>query len=396
METLHIWDTEYSADSVEWCPVTQYQNIFVCGTYQLAENKLSEIENDESNISANHETSGDTATSKSHNRLGRLYLFAIDSSKGLNLLQSLEMPAILDTKWCHCEINGKILLAVANAVGDVELYELCTGRDNASEWHSCKLDLLCKHSIIQDVSSETLALSLDWSTARNKIGDAGRDPAITVSDSTGHISVLKLTDFSLEKTQYWKAHEFEAWITAFDYWNPSLVYTGGDDCRFHVYDLRAGTRHPMSTSRVHEAGVTSLHSNAVLENILASGSYDENLRIWDTRHMKRPQFHTSLKGGVWRLKWDPHRWQHLVAACMHGGFCVVDCNDNTNPPVIVATYGEHQSLAYGSDWCHLISDEVPRFVHNGSLEGNDTTILATCSFYDHKLCVSAINKLSLQ
>lgn len=31
-------DTEYSADSVEWCPHEPNQNLFVCGTYQLQEN----------------------------------------------------------------------------------------------------------------------------------------------------------------------------------------------------------------------------------------------------------------------------------------------------------------------------------------------------------------------
>ena len=32
---LHQWDTEYSADAVEWCPVDGYQHVLLCGTYQL-------------------------------------------------------------------------------------------------------------------------------------------------------------------------------------------------------------------------------------------------------------------------------------------------------------------------------------------------------------------------
>lgn len=31
------WNTEYSADSVEWCPVEPHKNVLVCGTYELAE-----------------------------------------------------------------------------------------------------------------------------------------------------------------------------------------------------------------------------------------------------------------------------------------------------------------------------------------------------------------------
>jgi WD40 repeat protein len=48
---------------------------------------------------------------------------------------------------------------------------------------------------------------------------------------------------------------------------------GGDDSKFHIYDLRMGTRLPISSSKAHEAGVTSLHSNALYECLLASGRY---------------------------------------------------------------------------------------------------------------------------
>lgn len=47
--TLDSYDTEYSADSVEWCPHELYQDVFVCGTYQLvktgdsSEQEVSEI-----------------------------------------------------------------------------------------------------------------------------------------------------------------------------------------------------------------------------------------------------------------------------------------------------------------------------------------------------------------
>lgn len=36
---LDSYDTEFSADSVEWCPHEPNQGFFVCGTYQLKENE---------------------------------------------------------------------------------------------------------------------------------------------------------------------------------------------------------------------------------------------------------------------------------------------------------------------------------------------------------------------
>jgi diphthamide biosynthesis protein 7 len=238
MQTLHIWDTEYSADSVEWCPVSPYQNIFVCGTYQLSTTENIEVKKTECDDSLkNLEMSEGRAICNPYKRNGCLYLFAIDSLKGLCLLQTLDMPAILDCKWCHCKIYGKILLAVANSVGEVLLYEMhTTGKPKSEEddvsiketerWLSCTLSLLCRCVIAQDVDSETLALSLDWSTGCCKFDHVQSSPLITASDSKGYISLLTLTDLTLEKRESWKAHDFEAWIAAFDYWNDSVVYTG--------------------------------------------------------------------------------------------------------------------------------------------------------------------------
>lgn len=47
-------------------------------------------------------------------------------------------------------------------------------------------------------------------------------------------------------------------------------FTGGDDCKFKWYDLRMDTKQ-IGSNRIHEAGVTSLHSNSSEEFLLASG-----------------------------------------------------------------------------------------------------------------------------
>lgn len=43
VKTLFSFDTEYSADSIEWCPHAPLENFFVCGNYQLA---LSDARNE--------------------------------------------------------------------------------------------------------------------------------------------------------------------------------------------------------------------------------------------------------------------------------------------------------------------------------------------------------------
>ena len=41
VKTLHKVDTEYSADSVEWCPLEGYQHVLIAGTYQLQTSQVN-------------------------------------------------------------------------------------------------------------------------------------------------------------------------------------------------------------------------------------------------------------------------------------------------------------------------------------------------------------------
>ena len=34
-KSLHSFDTEYTADAVEWCPIVGFQDLLLCATYQL-------------------------------------------------------------------------------------------------------------------------------------------------------------------------------------------------------------------------------------------------------------------------------------------------------------------------------------------------------------------------
>jgi len=54
------------------------------------------------------------------------------------------------------------------------------------------------------------------------------EPKIIVSGSSGCLTLVELTDTGLIPANQWKAHDFEAWIAAFNYYNTNVIYSGKD------------------------------------------------------------------------------------------------------------------------------------------------------------------------
>jgi hypothetical protein len=61
----------------------------------------------------------------------------------------------------------------------------------------------------------------------------------------------------------------EVWSAAFV--NRDLLFSGGDDCKLKVWDVRAASR-PVQTLDCFDAGVTCISSHAAVENLVAAGS----------------------------------------------------------------------------------------------------------------------------
>ncbi|KAJ8318899.1 hypothetical protein KUTeg_003990 [Tegillarca granosa] len=326
----------------------------------------------------------------SQKRIGRLYVYRVQQQNDcpqLELQTSLETAGLLDIKWCPSLFNGYPVFGLVSSSGQLQIYKL--ERTNSDDLH---ISLLCEKSVSD---TECLGLSLDWSNRLDK-----SCVQITCSSSDGFVSSFNLTEKEgLNCLSSWKAHEFEAWITAFDYWNTNIIYTGnnqghittsktqrGDDCRLKVWDCRQNTSSPVFTSKRHTMGVCSIQSNSLKEHILCTGSYDEQLLIWDTRQMRSPIKDSSLGGGIWRIKWHPSNRDFILTATMYNGFHIVNSNLSKETDMeIVCHYTDHESIAYGADWCHLKYSKVNNCTDSNDENKTPDNLISTCSFYDHLL-----------
>ncbi|KAJ6519825.1 WD40-repeat-containing domain protein [Mycena sanguinolenta] len=338
-------DTIFPADTVEFCPYPV--DVLVCGTYNLE--KESAVQE-----------------GSKQRRTGQCRVYKVESSlsaanASLREMQAIDLPAVLDMKWCHRSSSSAPLLGVADSEGNISLHE----------WKENKLE---SHSSISCAPSDVLCLSLDWSNRRYHTALG----SLVVSLSNGSLCHLSPNESGLSIADSWHAHDFEPWIAAWDYWDPSIIWSGGDDLKLKGWDIRQGFSQPTFTNKRFDAGITTIQSHPYIENQFAVGSYDNTVRLFDKRKPLVPVTQVDVGGGAWRVKWHPSadRKKDLLVACMHDGFKIVRFTEPDGTELdggeVVKRFDSHTSLAYGADWS---------FAEGGGEE----TLIASCSFYDHTL-----------
>ncbi|GLB36158.1 putative WD40 repeat-like protein [Lyophyllum shimeji] len=347
--TVTSLDTVFPADAVEFCPHPEALDIVVCGSYKL---------DDEPNVSS-------TSPAPQHRR-GQCLVLQVDRADatapyGVRQIHSIDLPAVLDMKWCHRSPSVSAILGIADSEGKVTLHEWQTE------------EKILKHvGDIQCASADTLCLSLGWSNRRT---GGTRLGSLIASLSNGSLCLLSPSEASgLAVTGSWHAHDHEPWIAAWNDWDTNIIYSGGDDLKLKAWDIRQDQKQPIFTNKRFDAGVTSIQSNPHVEHLIAVGSYDNTVRLFDVRKPLLALAEVAVGGGAWRVKWHPSesRKEDLLVACMHDGVKVVHfgLGGEVIPGEVAKRFEAHESMAYGADWSY-----------GGSLERE--TVIGSCSFYDH-------------
>lgn len=230
---------------------------------------------------------------------------------------------------------------------------------------------------------------------------------IAASLSNGKVVILSF-DSDNDSLCTVQAHDLEAWYVTWDYSDRAILYSGGDDSALCV--LSSVSDHPQcdktdlersdeqveaqitrlsKNSKIHGAGVTAilpLGKNDAGEMIIATGSYDEHLRLLRCSSQSgkcQLEAEAKMGGGVWRMCLIGDRPTQIprsgtfrvLASCMHAGPRIVELHlthEGTWSIRILARFSGHESMNYASG---ILRDEEP-----GSR-------IVSSSFYDQKLCL---------
>lgn len=69
-------------------------------------------------------------------------------------------------------------------------------------------------------------LQIWWILSCSVFSVNSNEVKLVCSDSAGCVNVLSVSEGTLMPLSQWKAHDFEAWISAFSYWDTQLIYSG--------------------------------------------------------------------------------------------------------------------------------------------------------------------------
>ncbi|KAG1771342.1 hypothetical protein EV702DRAFT_1048974 [Suillus placidus] len=217
-----------------------------------------------------------------------------------------------------------------------------------TEWHKEEIGLpedTPRSMLAQETAGNSDPRFLDSNHGSLVVSLSNGSLCVLNPDSTGNLTIVN----------WWHAHNYEPWSAAWNYWDTSIVYSGGDDLTMKGgMSDRILASPSLQISGIHwNVGLCFAINITVFE---VAHSYDNNVCIFDTRKPLVPLVQGDVGGG------------------MHDGFKVVKAHHGEDVTwEIVKRFDDHKLLAYGADWS---------FAPPGA---DGETLIASCSFYDQML-----------
>lgn len=142
-----------------------------------------------------------------------------------------------------------------------------------------------------------------------------------------------------------------------------LAGSVGDDCRLCIFDIRDESKSPIhNVPNAHDKDINCLAFNPLNEYVLATGSADQTVAIWDLRNMSRPMSqligHTDQ---VFKVEWAPFN-ESILGSCSADrrvglwDLSRIGCEQSVEdaedgPPELLFLHGGHTSKVSDFSWC---------------------------------------------
>ncbi|GAV61232.1 WD40 domain-containing protein/zf-C3HC4_2 domain-containing protein [Cephalotus follicularis] len=159
------------------------------------------------------------------------------------------------------------LFATAGALRRIKVFELSSVVNEPADVH-------CP---VVEMSTRSKLSCLSWNKyTKSYIASSDYEGIVTVWDVTTRQSVME-----------YEEHEKRAWSVDFSHTEPSMLVSGGDDCKVKIWC----TRQEASVLSIDmKANICSVQYNPGSSVYVAVGSADQHIRYYDLRNISKPLY----------------------------------------------------------------------------------------------------------
>eukprot|EP00605_Chrysophyceae_sp_TOSAG23-4_P002145 GSChrysophyteH1.ASY1.ANO1.2373.1 assembled CDS len=196
---------------------------------------------------------------------------------------------------------------------------------------------------------------LDWCPTQDATLLSGSD------DATICLWDLREAGLTVPAYRTWNGHNDVVEDVAWHKFSSSLFGSVGDDSKLIIWDTRKEGQSVKEVDNAHKGHINCLSFNSFNENFFATGGSDGKVNVWDLRYLQNPVNSLATHNdAVYQVSWSPHCETMLASGSEDRRICIYDLaregdeqtpeQEKEGPPELVFIHGGHTSEIKDFSW----------------------------------------------
>jgi len=191
-------------------------------------------------------------------------------------------------------------------------------------------------SLIFEIPREEEGFGLQWSPKQKGL--------LAIGDNTGVVALWEQDGSSFRNVNEFKAHDDSVEDITFAENDPVIFATCSGDGYVCIWDMRdtsapvakfigRSTENDPKEKQGDNIDINVLSWNTIQTNLIATGSDDGQICVFDIRDTSEPSFHIDYhQDAITSIEWNPNDESELAAACAEGRVTIWDLSAEALDP----------------------------------------------------------------
>ncbi|PWA56139.1 multicopy suppressor of Ira1 [Artemisia annua] len=200
-------------------------------------------------------------------------------------------------------------------------------------------------------------LGLSWSNIRNSyLLSSSDDSSICLWDIIG-----TPVNRTINALQTYKVHQGPVKDVSWHWKHEYSFASCGDDGCLHTFDRRLGLRGSVQSIMAHQRRVNALSFNRLNEFMVATGSTDKTIKVFDMRNLTSALYtFNHHKDEVVQIGWSPHNKNIIASSSGDMRLAMLDTSrvgqeqtpedEEEGPPELIFVHGGHTNRVSDFSW----------------------------------------------